>query len=291
MTLSRKSSPRRPPDVAAHLERVLKERWRRYRKAFDRCRRNFSEDLVHQLRVETRRLVALLNLLDALVTVRALQDLRHAVKKLFRSSARLRDTQVQRLFVDRHRRAFPEISPFAKSLARLEKRLVAELKRRIRRTRRRDIKELVAALRDVLGPALADAGVRTRGEAIVRRHVQHAFNRVLNLRRRVDPDRPLTIHRTRVAFKRFRYLVELLQPLLPGITPRRLETMHHYQTMMGDIQDLEVLQRALDEFAKTHARTAPALQRFRQEIERQHARRIARYLTHADRLLRLWPLA
>ena len=53
-------------------------------------------------------------------TAAELQALRRAVKKFFPSFARLRDTQVQLLWVDKHRRRFPEIGPFRKALTRLE---------------------------------------------------------------------------------------------------------------------------------------------------------------------------
>ena len=41
-----------------HLGQLLKRAWRDYRRSFRRCRRRFSGDSVHQLRVESRRLLA-----------------------------------------------------------------------------------------------------------------------------------------------------------------------------------------------------------------------------------------
>jgi CHAD domain-containing protein len=212
------------------------------------------------------------------------------LKKSFRGFARLRDTQVQLQFVDKHRRRFPEVAPFAKALTKLEKRLIRKLDKQVRRTGRKTMKELVVSLRAVLDPALAAAGLRTRGQDMVTRHVRTAFNHVVALRRRIDPDRPLTIHRTRVAFKRFRYLVELLRPLLPGVSLRHLQEMHDYQTLTGEIQDLEVLQSTLDEFVATDPEAAQELEPFSREIKRQHTARIARYMKAADQLLQFWPV-
>jgi CHAD domain-containing protein len=277
-------------DLSTHLERTLEERWRRYRKAFARCGEKFSEDSVHQLRVETRRLLALLDLLDSLIDRDELRLIRRAVKKFFRRFTRLRDTQVQIQFVDKHRRRFPEIGPFAKALARWENRLIRKLDRQIHRAGWKELKQLVAPLREVLAPSLAATARRIHGQNLVTKHASKAFHRVVALRRRIRPDRPLTIHRTRVAFKRFRYLLELLQPLLPGVSLRGLQEMHDYQTLMGEIQDLEVLQEALDRFAKGDPDTLQKLTRFRQEIERQHVARIAHYLKAADQLLRFWPV-
>jgi CHAD domain-containing protein len=284
------SASRNPgPDASACLADTLRERWRRYRKAYGQCRKEFSEDSVHQLRVETRRLIALLDLLDSLIHREELDALRRALKKSFRRLARLRDTQVQLLFVEKHRRHFPEIRPFAKALRRLEKRLIRNLDKRVHQTGLRKMNRLATGLRNGLVPDLAKAGLPSRGHTLLTRHARTAFNRVVTLRRRIDPDCPLTIHRTRVAFKRFRYLVELLHPWLPRFSLRRLQTMHDYQVLMGEIQDLEVLQHTLDQFITTHPDSAQTLNGFCQEIERQHQTRITRYLVAADKLFYFWP--
>jgi CHAD domain-containing protein len=145
-------------DVPLHLERSLDERWRDYRKAFDRCHRKFSEDSVHQLRVETRRLLALLDLLDALVGVKELNALRRVLKALFDSSASLRDTQVQWLFVEKHRRRFPAVAPLSDVLARRERRLVKKLKKKLNHTGQKETKKLASALRGEVGCRPARGG-------------------------------------------------------------------------------------------------------------------------------------
>jgi CHAD domain-containing protein len=278
------------PDLPRFLEFALEDRWHRYQKAFDRCRKKFSEDPVHQLRVETRRLLALIDLLGTWAAGDELQALRRVLKKFLRSFSRLRDTQVQLMFVDKHRRRFPEIGRFAKSLGRLEQRLIGKLDKEVRRVGWRKMKALVVALEKVLDAALVGAGLRVRGGELLLTHVRRTFQRVLTLRRRIHPERPLTIHRTRVAFKRFRYLLELLEPLLPGVTLRQLQSMHDYQTLMGEIQDLEVLQGALDRFVEEKPDSAEPMERFHREIEREHTARIQRYLKQADQLLSFWPV-
>ena len=77
------------------LAQSLKQQWRRHRKARRRCRRDCSEESVHGLRVATRRLVAVLDLLDILHSLPALAKARHALKGEMRFSGALRDTQVQ----------------------------------------------------------------------------------------------------------------------------------------------------------------------------------------------------
>ena len=54
-------------------------------------------------------------------------------------------------------------------------------------------------------------------------------------------------------------MVEALSPLLPAVTEEHRHAMRGYQTMMGDIQDSEVLLAALDKFMqKEEVNAAPA---------------------------------
>ena len=52
-----------PNPLARHLAELLHRVGRRYRKRLARCQKHFSEEAVHELRVETRRALALLDLL------------------------------------------------------------------------------------------------------------------------------------------------------------------------------------------------------------------------------------
>jgi len=55
--------------------------------------------------------------------------------------------------------------------------------------------------------------------------ITRAFDRVAQLCDRVKASDTDTIHCTRIAFKRFRYMTEALAPLLPAVTD------HHRQAM------------------------------------------------------------
>ncbi len=118
--------------------------------------------------------------------------------------------------------------------------------------------------------------------------VQSAFTRTRRLRARIRPENTSTIHRTRVAFKHFRYMVEGLSRFLPGVNEKRLRKMREYQAMMGDIQDMEVLLQALDKFIgrkKVHSQSA---QRLREEVLRWRLWLIRIYLDVAGQLEGFW---
>ena len=99
---------------------------------------------------------------------------------------------------------------------------------------------------------------------------------------------PKTIHRTRIAFKRFRYMVDALSPLLPTVTDKHRQAMHDYQSMMGGIQDLKVLLTALDEFIESEANTRAA-QGLRAEFVRRREQLIRVYRAATPKLASFWP--
>ncbi len=77
---------------------------------------------------------------------------------------------------------------------------------------------------------------------------------------------------------------------MPTANDAVLEEMHHYQTMMGDIQDAEVLLSALDKFlARKEIKPGPARQ-LREEVVRRREWLIRVYLDAADQLKDFWPL-
>jgi CHAD domain-containing protein len=52
-------------------------------------------------------------------------------------------------------------------------------------------------------------------------------------------------------------MLEIIYPLLPGFPETHLKNMHNYQTVMGEIQDVEVLLQTLEEYAANHKKYDP----------------------------------
>jgi CHAD domain-containing protein len=119
--------------------------------------------------------------------------------------------------------------------------------------------------------------------------VDRAFARTRQRWTRIRPQDAQTIHRTRVAFKQFRYMVEALADFLPWLTNHHLAAMRHYQSMMGEIQDAEVLLRTLDKFLRKQETVPEAAGRFRGDLLRRRQRLIRVYLGAAEQLLEFWP--
>ena len=272
------------------LKTSLKRRWKRYRQALKRCQRKFSEKAVHASRVETRRLLSLVELLNVFLGQRHLKKTRRILKRHLDAFDPLRDTQVQLLLLAKQRRQFPETKAFHRMLAGREERCLKTAARRIERVKIRPLQKVFRRLGRQLARTRGATAQRTRHRAAVMNAVRDAFTKTLELQRAVDPGAAETIHRTRIAFKRFRYMVEALQPLFAEITPERVAAMQDFQSMMGEVQDTEVFLARLDKYTRGDEARARMLARFRRGLLVQHTAQITYCLKHADRLLAFWPL-
>jgi CHAD domain-containing protein len=272
-----------------HLGRLLKRAWRDYRRSFRRCRRKFSEDSVHRLRVESRRLLALLALLGTLVGAPRIAPPCRLVKKELRRLARLRDTQVQLAHVEGKVPAFPELRPFQKVLRGRERRLIRRVGGRMHRARMGRITSAMADVQQTVAHLLADQPHELDHWQALWHSVDQAFASVVERRMACCAGAPETIHRLRIAFKRFRYMLELLQPVLPGVTQRQLDALHGFQTRLGEIQDAEVLVLALDKFARKRPGAGGALRAFQRDAERCRRGLVRQLLARTGRIRGFWP--
>jgi CHAD domain-containing protein len=271
------------------LHCALQEQWKRYRKALRWCQGEFSGKAIHNWRVQTRRLLATVALLGDLLENRHLEQARRALKRHLDALDDLRDTQVQLQAVGKLLRRFPGARPFQAYLLKREKRFRKEAGKKVRRIRTRRLQKLVAACRKDVNQQL-DSRAPKEIAALLLRSAARAFGRTRQRWERITPEDARTIHRTRVAFKRFRYMAEALAEYLPAMTDARMEAMQHYQTMMGEIQDADVLLQALDKFLRKRETASETARRFREELLRRRRWLVRVYLGAANELFDFWPL-
>lgn len=277
-----------PAELAAHLRNGLKRMRRRYRKRLDRCQVEFSESSVHDLRIETRRMLALLDLLRALHFKDSLRKTRKIFKRRLDAFDELRDTQVQLLLLKPLRRSFPEVRDFDLVLRRREKRLVGELRREIKRMKQLRLERRLKALEKQLLHAPAGRSLE-RAKALAARALGETYKQVVILHLRVRRARTETIHRMRVAFKSFRYLCELLQPFFPQLTKKQLRQMQAYQGLMGEIQDMEVLIAAVKQAVQLALLPAGHAPRLLRQLVPERRALIEAFMAAVDRLFEFQP--
>jgi CHAD domain-containing protein len=279
---------KRPADIGTVLGRSLKARWRDYRTELKRCQKKSSEAAVHDLRVATRRLISMLDLLHQLHPDDDLRQTRRKLKKTLDRFSPLRDVQVQRLAIEPLLPAFPELQDFSDHLAKRERKLVKRLAAKVQAVKTGNMAKVVQATAEQWqamreAPALQR---QRRQEAMAA--VDAAFHRVVERQAAIDPSDPATIHRMRVAFKKFRYTIEALAPILK-VSPARLKAMHSFQGRMGDIQDSEVLLASVRTFARKKSEGLDTGQSEAcQELSRRRTALIEAFLPTADTVFTFW---
>ena len=238
--------------ATATLLRLFDQHWAGWRRGVEACRDGLSRPAVHQLRVDSRRLLSLLDLVREVVPVPAGADQRatRAVETLLDALGPLRDAQNQRNRVKRTRPG-----EGVDSLRRHLKRREARLAKRARR-----------ALEDVDGAKVEKAIARLRAEVATPGAAGAPAERPLRLARAVDLvaadarnrlaefdlDRPRTAHRLRIALKRFRYAMEIAVRISPEIDAGGQATVRALQRRLGRAHDADVLLERLDRFARRH---------------------------------------
>ena len=272
--------------LAGELER----RWTLYRRALKHCQQKFSERSIHSSRIEARRLAAQLDLHRVFAPRRMVEEAQTVLKHHLDTFDPLRDAQVQLLLLKREYDGRPGAKVIRRLTMKREKRCRRAAKRRMRKVKTRRIKSVI----EVLVERLREHGknperMRLDRMAIIR-SVETAFTNVVECRQQMQADDPASIHRTRIAFKKFRYMMESMRPLLPGITPARLAAMKAFQDLMGDLQDTDVFLARVDKLMAKKRLPAPDAAPIRRWLVRRHVRQVNRCLRRANTMFKFWPL-
>jgi CHAD domain-containing protein len=269
------------PDASQLLLEALEQRWKNYRVELKRCRAEFSNEAVHDLRVATRRIVALIQLLNSISPRPRLQKLARTFKEQLDEFDDLRDTQVILTELSEILHELPQLHDFQKHLHFSEERMLrsvrkkiknletSEVTRRIRKTHATIEGEKDGDLTPQIMQAVDDAYLYTRQ--------RYGW---------VDFARPATIHRVRVAFKSFRYMVEIVHPLLKDFPVENLKRMNDYQSLMGEIQDAEVFTQMLADYSE-HASFVD-FEPVRSYYEHRQADAISAYSAEANQIHIFW---
>ncbi|HWX22805.1 MAG TPA: CHAD domain-containing protein [Candidatus Binatia bacterium] len=277
-----------PPGTLSFLAASFKKQWRRYRRELKRCQKKFSARGVHESRVATRRLLSMIELLSSFIGPGRVRKMEAALKRHLDTFDDLRDTQVQLGTVAKMRQSYPAARQFHAFLRKREERFARRTRRKVKRIKTARLAKLIAAGRDELSRSQKKSAPPAANARLLR-SVDVAFERTQRLREHIAPKKPASIHCTRVAFKKFRYIVETLAKYLPPADEKLLAAMHGYQTMMGEIQDAEVLFQSFARFARKKRLETADARRFREELLRRRVWLTRVYLDAADQLLEFWP--
>jgi CHAD domain-containing protein len=271
------------------LAQALSSRWESYRARLDECRQHPSADSVHELRVSIRRLTAQVTLFGSIRVSRSAQKAQRILKRQFGLLGPLRDHHVQRIFIEQKAEKFPELLILQGHLQRREGKLIKAVSREVNQFRSRKLGRwihlMVADLTENSNRSLRNDKLTS----LAMGRANDAFAETVQRRRLIDLSDSKTIHRTRVAFKRFRYLVECLPYEVTGFTKRDLRQLAHYQRKMGGIQDLEVIRASISQFIPRYEGADCLLAPFCSYLRMRSRRALRSFNKSADKLFQLWP--
>jgi CHAD domain-containing protein len=275
--------------VGFWLAQALDCRWEAYREQLRHCQEQPSEEAVHEVRVAGRRLLAQFSLLDCIGLTPAVEKARRILKRRLAALGDLRDTQVQGRFIDQKLASFPELVLLRSWLARRERRLIKSAASQVKRFKTRKLERCISPLITDLTANAGTPRADSLQAAAVLRATSRAFAEAVERRQAIDLADPGTIHQTRVAFKRFRYMVESLSPALTGFSKRQLRPLAYYQRKMGIIQDLEVMQACVARYLRQNPGSEDLLRPFWRHLRQRRARALRSFLKTADHLRQFWP--
>jgi CHAD domain-containing protein len=236
--------PKALSPAACHLRDGLTQRLDKFESRLMRCQEDFTEENIHDLRVSTRRLMVILAMCKAVLPTVKSKGLRKELKLHLDSLDGVRDTQVMLLFLKKNFRKNDAAVPLSAYLLLEETRLHRRLGFEIGLIQKDSLSQKVYDLRSSLETTLTGTGVADQILAVV----DEAFAVVQWKKVNVSSDNPTSFHPMRIAFKKFRYMLEVAEPLVPPMPPTRSRTLHRFQGMMGDIQDMVVFLGFLDRF-------------------------------------------
>lgn len=222
------------------LLRALDECWKKYRAELQRCREQFSNEAVHDLRSAAWRMLALIQLLNSISPRPRLEKLNRAFKEQLGQFDDLRDTQVILAEISEAIQELPQLQVFEEYLWEVEKNLLKTLRKKLKVIDLFDVSKRVRRMRESL-KVESDDDLLSQ----ILRSVDDAFLITKQRQEWINPVQATTIHRVRITFKTFRYMVEIVHPLLPDFPIENLKLMNDYQSLMGEIQDVEIIMQAL----------------------------------------------
>lgn len=283
--------PVRPPApaITAVLLRSIAERWQVFASQVARTRRRPTEKAIHDLRVATRRLIATLDIVRTVLPGDRYRKPRRRLKRHLKAFSALRDLQVQIIVVRGLATRFPILRLFLTVMTVREKLLLGHARREILAMPLQSIEQEVSNAENDLEALLADPVMRDAARSVVFGALGSAFTRAAELKAGAMSGSTRRIHKFRISFKRFRYAVEALQPLLPGANRKMMKAMNRYQVRMGDIQDMEVLNSSVNAFARRRSRSAPIqFLRLKEHLLSRRKELITQFTASAGELDRFW---
>ena len=290
------------------LDEAITGRWQTFARHTKKARSNPAEKTIHDLRVATRRMMALLDLVRSIYPGSGAAGVLKQLDKQLQSLSTLRDTQVQILKMEQMAANHQVLLGLIDTLKTGETAQTRLAQKEIDRAELDPMQAYFDQLRTKVGEFLTVPAMQETAPSILWGMLAKIFVKTVILRNEIRNDQDCLaepdihrdkirkIHDLRLHFKRFRYSIEILEPILPRVTGRLLKRMSEYQSKMGTIQDTEMLISLIDSNAKrlrkkNRKRAAPHQDPFaplQTELKERLRNEVSSFLVSMDDMDEYW---
>jgi CHAD domain-containing protein len=223
------------------------ERWMNFSMRLSVAKKDASMENVHHFRVATRRLLVLIDLLNNILPQSKYDKLRKYLRGLRSNFNDLHDTQmvIDSLMIAREKDL--EVNAYLKLMEKTENHLHKEAVKVISNLIPGHLFNISIQIRTELVAILAEPNFIN--EQILPK-LDDSYAEIKKISKFVEPENVTTIHALRISYRKFRYMIEILIPILHDYPVEYLALMRTYQDMMGDIQNGEIILNHLNKLAK-----------------------------------------
>ncbi|HOQ48487.1 MAG TPA: CHAD domain-containing protein [Candidatus Kapabacteria bacterium] len=212
-----------------------------YISLYNNALKKFKNETIHDLRVCSRRIITLVEF--ALTKINSVygENLIKILKFYFKKLSKLRDIQI--LQENNKAKAINSKNwlAFINYLVKQEKKTIKKLQSLFSQEKLTEIEGLFFFFELEMRKALNNGAIKAKDlvEAI-----NEKYKQVMIKYNQIEISDIETIHKFRIKFKKFRYLYEFLQQIDAENSISSKE-LGKYQTLLGDIQDSEILNRSI----------------------------------------------
>jgi CHAD domain-containing protein len=205
----------------------------------------FDDEAIHDFRVAIRRILAFIRFVDIFCPIEINANLRTLLKSNIKQFNKLRDIQVQIQYLINFLKKFPETIDFLVFLKKEEKKQIQKLKKVITSSNFDNSGEIFYYRMHLMSFECFQK-IDFDGIIIVLKDVFREVEKAIS---NIIENDFATFHKTRLAFKRFRYTVETIESIL-SIPKAKVKELQNIQTVLGEIQDYTVTLALLEKFSK-----------------------------------------
>lgn len=231
------------------LSHSLINSWQKYKKQVHLSRDKISNRHIHDLRISTRKLEAILNLVNALHPTKRSRYLISLIKKVRKDLGPLRDIQVEAEMLKKHNNETPNLkndSAFIRFIAKQKRRKKKEANRHLKDISLKSEKLSVDKVVKKIEQIELQKGQKKIQSLLVQeiKSSMLKFNQVLT---KMSAGSANEVHQVRIIAKKLRYRSYFLNAT-NGLGHFDLVGLKGIQNIAGQIQNDSILLNSLDQF-------------------------------------------